>query len=108
MKSSILLAGTCERKISSVACGLFLVKIHFSDYLKNLIIKIHEDYLYFNKISLRQYFIENNINFIYNCLCCCNQTCYCVGMVSVTSASRNVTSASRYQSRSTIYIRGLI
>ena len=52
MKSSILLAGTCERKISSVACGLFLVKIHFSDYLKNLIIRIHEDYLYFNKISL--------------------------------------------------------
>ena len=34
----------------------------------------------------------------------CNRTC----MVSVTSASRNVTSACRYQSRSSIYIRDLI
>ena len=36
-----------------------------------------------------------------------NLTCYCVGMVSVASASRYVTSASRYQSRSMIFIRGL-
>ena len=41
-------------------------------------------------------------------LFCCNYTCYCVGMVSVTSASRYVTSASRYQSRSSMYIRGLV
>ena len=37
---------------------------------------------------------------------------YCVNMVSVTSASRYITSASRYhpryQSRSSMYIRGLI
>ena len=39
------------------------------------------------------------INFIYNLLFFCNHTCYCVGMVSVTSASRYVTQASRYQSR---------
>ena len=42
----------------------------------------------------------------------CNHTCYCVNMVSVTSASRYITSAScyhpRYQSRSSMYIRGLI
>ena len=31
-----------------------------------------------------------------------------VGMVSMTSASLYVTSASRYQSRSSMYIRGLI
>ena len=33
-----------------------------------------------------------NINFIYVLfhLFCCNHTCYCVGMVSVMSASRNV------------------
>ena len=37
-----------------------------------------------------------NINFIYNHLFCCNHTCYCVGMVSVTSVSRYVTSARRY------------
>ena len=42
----------------------------------------------------------------------CNHTCYCVNMVSVTSASRYITSASRYnpryQSRSSMYIRSLI
>ena len=32
----------------------------------------------------------------------------CVGMVSVMSKSRYVTSASRYQSRSSMYIPGLI
>ena len=45
-------------------------------------------------------------------LFCCNHTCYCVNMVSLTSASRYITSAScyhpRYQSRSSMYIRGLI
>ena len=49
-----------------------------------------------------------NIIFIYNRLCCCNKTCYCISIVSVTSASRYVTSASRYQSRFLMYIRGLI
>ena len=43
---------------------------------------------------------------------CCNHTCYCVYMVSVTSASRYITSAScyhpLYQNRSSLYIRGLI
>ena len=43
---------------------------------------------------------------------CCYHTCYCVNILSVTSASRNVTSAScyhpRYQSRSSMYICGLI
>ena len=38
--------------------------------------------------------------------------CYCINMVSVTSASHYITPAShyhpRYQSRSSIYIRGLI
>ena len=45
-------------------------------------------------------------------LFCCNHTCYCVNMVSVTSVSHYITSAScyhpRYQCRSTMYIRGLI
>ena len=43
-----------------------------------------------------------------NRLFCCNQTCYCIGMASVTSSSRYVASASRYQSRSPMYIQGLI
>ena len=45
-------------------------------------------------------------------LFCCNHTCYCVYIVSVTSAPRYITPASRYhpryQSRSSMYIRGLI
>ena len=45
-------------------------------------------------------------------LFCCNHTCYCVNMVSVTLPSRYIMSASpyhpRYQSRSSMYIRGLI
>ena len=45
-------------------------------------------------------------------LFCCNHTCYCVNMVSVASASRYITSASRYhpryQSRSSMFISGLI
>ena len=53
-----------------------------------------------------------NINFIYNCLFCCNHTCYCVNIVSVVSASRYIKSATGYhpyyQSRSWMYIRGLI
>ena len=49
-----------------------------------------------------------NINFFYNRLFCCNHSCYCVGMVSVTSASHYVKSESHYQSRSSMYIRGLI
>ena len=49
-----------------------------------------------------------NINFIYNCLFCCNHSCYCVNMVSVTPASHYITSASHYHPRSLMYIRGLI
>ena len=49
---------------------------------------------------------KNKLHF--NRLFCCNHTCYCAGMVSVTSASHYVTSASHYQSRSSMYIRGLI
>ena len=47
-----------------------------------------------------------------SCLFCCNHTCYCVNMVSMTSASHYITSAScyhpRYQSRSQMYICGMI
>ena len=57
-------------------------------------------------------FMYFSIKYHYNRLICCNHTSYCVNMVSVTSASRYITSESRYhphyQSRSTLYIRGLI
>ena len=42
------------------------------------------------------YWKNNKINFNYNRLFCWNHTCYLVSMVSVTSASRYITSASRY------------
>ena len=45
-------------------------------------------------------------------LFCCNRTCHCVYMVSVTWASRYIMSVSRYhtryQSRSMMYTHGLI
>ena len=62
----------------------FSIKYHFSDILLK------------------------NINFIHNHLFCCNHICYCVGMVSVTSGSCYITSASHYQGRSLMNIRGLI
>ena len=50
--------------------------------------------------------------FTCNRLFCCNHTCDCVNMVFLSSAPRYITSASRYhtryQSRSSLYIRGLI
>ena len=107
-KSSILLGATVVSKISSVACGFSPIEIFFSEYPKSLISRINEVYEFFNKILLYRYFIGKNINFTYNRLFCCNQTCYCVGMVSVTPVSHYVTSASRYQSRSSMYIRSLI
>ena len=36
-----------------------------------------------------------NKNFIYNCLFFCNPTCYCVDMVSVTSALRFISQGCR-------------
>ena len=87
--SSILLArGTGV----SVASGFSPIKIDYSDYPKSLISSLPEN------IAIR--------------LFCCNHSCYCVNMVSVTSASRYITSASRYhpryQSGPSMYIRGLI
>ena len=49
-------------KTSSVVCGFSSIKIDYSDYLKSLISRINEAYVFFNK-----YFIgtkNNNINFI--------------------------------------------
>ena len=53
--------------------------------------------LFFKIISLSDISLKKkHIYFIYTRLFCSSHTCYCVGMVSVTSASRCVTSASRY------------
>ena len=58
-------------------------------------------FMYFSIKYCYSNILLKNINFIYNHMFCCNHTCYCVNMVSVTSASG-------YQSRSLMYIRGLI
>ena len=56
--------------------------------------------------------LKKKHNLHLSCLFCYNHTCYCVNMGSVKSASRYITSASRYhpryQSRSSMYIHGLI
>ena len=59
---------------------------------------------------------KTHLDFIYGilwivvtvCFAAIELTIYCIGMVSVTSASRYLTSTSRYQSRPSMYIRGLI
>ena len=60
-------------------------------------------------------FYWKTLNLIYSILwnvatvvCKCNRTSYCIDMLSVTTAWRYVTSASRYYSRPSMYIRGLI
>ena len=61
-----------------------------------------------NKRSLK----KKHLNLHLSRLFCWNHTCYCVNMVSAASASRYITTASRYhpryQSRSSMYTRGLI
>ena len=110
-KSSVLLAGTGICKISSVACEFSSIIIDYSDYPKSLISRKIKFIFLFNKY-IERYFIEKKTHKLHlSHLLCCNYTCYCVNMVSVTSASRYIMSASRfhprYQSRSSMYIRGL-
>ena len=104
-KSSILLAGTRVWKIIYVACGLRSIKIDYFDYPKSLISRINKAYVFFNQISKKH---KLHLSHLF----CCNHTCYCVNMVSVTSALRYITLAShyhqRYQSGALMYTRGLI
>ena len=85
--------------------GSALLKLIFFDYLECIISRINEVNVFFNKI-LKKHKLHLNRLFY------CNHICYCVNMVSVTSTSRYITSASRYhpryQSRSSMYVRGLI
>ena len=106
-KSSIFVAGSGLWKISSVACGFISIKIDYSDYPKSLISRINR----YSDILLKKKNTHTHKLHLSR-LFCCNHTCYCVNMVSVTSASRYITSASRYhlryQSKSSMYIHGLI
>ena len=107
-----MLARTSERKISSVACWFSYVKIHYSDKRINVVYIFSINYSY-GDILLEK---KPHLDFIYGilwivvtvCFAAIELTIYCIGMVSVTSASRYLTSTSRYQSRPSMYIRGLI
>ena len=57
-KSSILLARTDIWKTSSVAYGFSSIKIDYSDYLKCLISRLNEVYVFFNKISLKRILLK--------------------------------------------------
>ena len=89
--------------------GSALLKSSILIIRKSLISRINEVYVFLIKYCFLA--ILKNINFSYNHLICCNHACYCANMVSVTSASLYVTSASRYhpryQSKSSMYIRGM-
>ena len=107
-----MLARTSERKISSVACWFSSVKIHYSDKRINVVYIFSINYSY-GDILLEK---KTHLDFIYGilwivvtvCFAAIELTIYCIGIVSVTSASRYLTSTSRYQSRPSMYIRGLI
>ena len=106
-----MFAGTGVWTISSEACGFSSIKFDYSDYPKSLISRINEVYVFSIKyrycnILLKKHKLHLSHSFR------CNHICYCVNMVSVTSAYFYIMSASRYypryQSRSSMYIRGLI
>ena len=88
-----------------------LYKLYYSDYPKSLIRRINEVYVFSMKYHYSDTLLKKHKLHLSR-LFCCNHTCYCVNMVSVKSASHCITSASyyylRYQSRSSMYIRGLI
>ena len=111
-KSSILLAGTGVIKNSTVACGSSSIKIDYSDYPKSLISRINDVFVFFSIKSRYSNILLKKHKLHLICLFCCNHTCYCVNMVSVMSASHYLKSVSwnhsRYQSRSSMYSRGLI
>ena len=62
-KSSILLAGTCVWKISSVAFGFSSIKIDYSDYLKSLISRINEVYVFSIKYRYSDILLKKQTSF---------------------------------------------
>ena len=97
-----------KEKVVFLACEFSPSKIHLSDYPKSLISRKKWSSMYFqwNMATAIFYWQKNKRLFCYS------HTCYCVNMVSVTSASCYIKSASRfhprYQSRSSSFICGLI
>ena len=79
-------------KISSVAWGFSFIKIDHSDYPKSLISRINEVYVLSIKYRNSDILLKKQQHKLHlSRLFCCNHTCYCVNMVSVTSVSRYIT-----------------
>ena len=83
------------------------------NYPKSLICRINEVFVsaFFSiKYRYSDILLKKTINFIAVCFSC-KYTCHCVTMASAMSASRYLTSASRYhpryQSRSSMFIHGM-
>ena len=88
-----------ENKICSMLVHLYIY-IDYSYYLKSLISRMNEVYVFFNNYSdILLKITPHKLHL--NRLFCCNHTC---NIVSVTSASCY---HQCYQSRSSMYIRGL-
>ena len=92
--------------------GSALLKSIILIFRKSLISRINEVCFFF-AINIAIFYWKKNPHKLHlSRLFYCNHTCYCVNMVPAMSASRCVMSASRYdpryQSRSSMYIRGLI
>ena len=85
------------RKISSAACGFSLIKIHYSDYSKGFINRINEVYV----------FCFFSLKYRYNDLETPKLIAVFIVDVSLYCMA-SVTSASHYQSRLSMHIRGLI
>ena len=100
-----MLARTGIWKISYASCGFSSIKVDYSDYPKRLISRINEVCVFSKKnIALKEHKLHLSRLF------CCNHTCYCVNMVFLTSHYITLVSRyhPRYQSRSLMYIHGLI
>ena len=67
--------------------GFSPVKIDYSDFPKSFISRINEVY-FFHKYRYSIFFFTTFIVECWNRLFRCNQTCYCAGMISVTTTSR--------------------
>ena len=98
-----------EKKFCSLWVQLYL--IDYSDYSISLISRINEVMFFSIKYCYTDILLKK-LKLHLSHLFCCSHACYFVNMVSATSVSRYITPASRYhpryQSRSSMYIRGLI
>ena len=71
-------------KISSVTCRFSSIKIDYSDYSKSLLSRLKEVYVFFSIKYRYSDILLKKHKLHLSRLFCCNHTCHCVNMVSVT------------------------